>query len=1625
MARLFLFALSFCFLHLVAEQANAYITRGAGTAALRGGDLTDPENNGVDGAMTNWNWIAITASSENSWTAEGAYNIFDNLVGGGDEKWCCDPAPQSIAVQFDRPYVLTHFTLSSANDVPERDPTQWYIEGSNNGTNWTPIYSWTNGISPFSQRLEVLEFTGNGGDFPTPASYSWFRYRVQANGDLILQIGELELFGVPVKVIKSFAANKPLIFPGEPFTLSWELEAGTTAASIGGIGSVLPFTTNGIGSVAVNPGAAATTTYTLSATHPLSSATQNTTVTVTNQPIVRSFTATPPITGPGASTRLAWDVANAASVRLDGAAVGGSSISVSPATTRTYNLSATNPNGTVNASTTVSVVIPGVPVIHEFMADNDGAQLVDADGFAADWIEIHNPGGSPLDLAGFFLTDDPADLQKWAFPAVTLAPGAYRIVFASGKNRTGVELHTNFSLDAAGEYLAFIKPDGVTIVSEFGSSTEPFPEQKAGISFGIIPVPPQPGYFSTATPRAANSAGFQGFVKDTKFSVDRGFYSTAQTLTLTTATPGATIRYTTNGSRPSETAGTIYTAPITVNRTMPVRAIAFKAGHRPTNVDTNTYIFVDDVVTQTPGNTQSVWGLPATWGSQSPDYGMDPRVTSLHGATIRNDLKTVPSISIACETNDLFGPSGIYSNPNSSGAAWERGISFEIIDPAAPDGSKNKQANCGLRIQGGAFRSFGLTLKKSLRVLFKTQYGPSKLNYPLFGPQAAQEFDTFILRMESNDGYQWDNRTDVQYARDEFARRSALDVGILASRGRYMHVYLNGVYWGLFNPVERPDAGLAASYLGSVKEEWDGINSGTATNEGSVAPWNTMLGLADDITTTITESARTAALMRLQGLNPDGTDNPAWSDYINVDNYINYLLVNWYTGNNDWPHKNYYNGRERDLIDALPLRGSRSSTGFHFFMWDSEWAMLLNSSNDKTGEFSGAAAPQQYLRNSLEYRVRFGDRAHRSLFNGGALTPQRCLDRYADITKDHRSIIIPELARWGDQHGTLRTIANWESAYNNVRNNWLAVRTPGLITVLKSAGLYPQTDAPVFSRHGGSVLPATPVTMATNADRIYYTVDGSDPRLLGGAPNPAAQLVTFGGGGPVPVTFMNTGHVWKYWAGSNQGTAWQATNFVDTAWPSGPSSLGYGGDGESSGTLVPSGTSPSFYPTTYFRTTVTIPAPGDFVNFLLRLKYDDEAAVYINGTEVIRTAGLPAGAAYTFYTGTNVANEAAFKDFTIATSRFVPGVNVIAVEVHQTSGTSSDIRMDMFLRGEVSVGGRNVSNPLFFSQPTTLTTRAFSSGNGEWSALNSAFFSIDTVSASAANLVVSELCYRPAEATLAAETAISTDRDDYEFIELRNISAQTVDLTGVSFLTGITFTFQENTLVAPSGSIVVAKNAAAFSQRHLGVNTAGSYSGNLGNDGEQIVLTSSRTGVIRDFTYNDAPPWPAGADGEGFSLVLIAPVTNPDHNLPQNWRTSAALNGNPGSSDSTAYAAWKAANGITDDLGDSDRDGVNNFGEFAMGTGPATPSTAGLPVTRTVNVSGVDYWAIDVRRSLAATDNANLVVESSTALGAWNADLIPIGEINHGDGTATVTWRSAQPFSGTTRQFVRARFVLR
>ena len=106
--------------------------------------------------------------------------------------------------------------------------------------------------------------------------------------------------------------------------------------------------------------------------------------------------------------------------------------------------------------------------ISEFMASNDST-VPDEDGEFTDWIEIINEGNEPTDLGGYHLTDNEDDLTQWTFPRIIMAPNSRIIVFASGKDRTDPEspLHTDFELNAKGEYLALVSPDGIKKITEF------------------------------------------------------------------------------------------------------------------------------------------------------------------------------------------------------------------------------------------------------------------------------------------------------------------------------------------------------------------------------------------------------------------------------------------------------------------------------------------------------------------------------------------------------------------------------------------------------------------------------------------------------------------------------------------------------------------------------------------------------------------------------------------------------------------------------------------------------------------------------------------------------------------------------------------------------------------------------------------------------------------------------------------------------------------------------------------------------------------------------------------------------------------------------------------------------
>ena len=731
-------------------------------------------------------------------------------------------------------------------------------------------------------------------------------------------------------------------------------------------------------------------------------------------------------------------------------------------------------------------------VITEFMADND-ATLADEDGDFSDWIELHNSGTAPVDLEGWFLFDDPEGFG-WRFPGFVLGAGDYVVVFASGKDRAlaGGELHTSFRLDSSGEYLGLYQPDRSSVAFEFAPE---FPVQREDYSYGFETrggaILENLFYFDSPTPGTANGVGLQGFVSDVVLSRDSGFYEQPFEVTLETETPGAVIRYTLDGSAPSQEDGLVYVGPVEVTDTTILRSAAFLDGYEASYFDTRTYIFIE-----TPdGNggvlnqPRSPAGFPRTWGAGIlADYEMDQDVVTdpAYRDEIADDLLALPSLSIISDRDHLFDPSsnpdvgGIYSNSRSSGSRWERPCSMEMI---YPDGKEGIQVNCGIRIYGGINRRPDITPKHTLRLLFKKQYGPGKLRFPLYPDSEVDSFDTLVLR--GHHGNSWLNqnlsqRTRAQYLRDEWTRETQLAMGRPAAHGTFMHLYLNGLYWGIYNVVERPTASFSASYSGGEKEEYDALNSGEAV-DGDQQAWNSMMAIAEG------------------GLaSPEAYEELAsWCD---IPNLIDYMIVQMGGGETDWDRHNWYATRRRE-----------PGSGYQFFCWDTEHIFqLVSVDRTRLDNENKPTRIFQRLTDNSEFRLLFADHLHRHYFNGGLMTAQAVEGRYMKLAGEIHAALACESARWGDwrRPGNAYTRdVEWLEEQRRLLEEYFP-RRPGIVmSQFRRAGLYPSHSAPVFSPHGGR-LPgdgqALDVSLATDLGNIYYTLDGTDPRLPGGNTSPAA-----------------------------------------------------------------------------------------------------------------------------------------------------------------------------------------------------------------------------------------------------------------------------------------------------------------------------------------------------------------------------------------------------------------------------------------------------------------------------------------------------------------------------------------
>jgi hypothetical protein len=649
-----------------------------------------------------------------------------------------------------------------------------------------------------------------------------------------------------------------------------------------------------------------------------------------------------------------------------------------------------------------------------------------------------------------------------------------------------------------------------------------------------IVTPEQKGYFDLPTPGYGNGTSFLGFVDQPTFSVPHGFYETPQAVALSTPEPGAVIVYTTNGSTPAVNAslaptnGTLYTGPLTIPSTTTLRAIAFKAGYKPSFIAASTYIFLNDVVNQSPtGIPPAGWPADGAANGQAINYGIDPDIIALYGVqAVKNSLASLPSISITTDLAHLFNSAtGIYSNAVNDGREWERPASAELINP---DGSPGFAVNAGLRIRGGYARN-DFNPKHALRLYFRSEYGDGKLHYPLFGDEGTDEFDVVDLRTESNYSWSaWGSREN-SFVREVFARDLQGELGEPYTRSRYYHLYLDGQYWGIYMTQERVQEDYGETYFGGDAEDYDVVKAGrfdgggTQVAEGNDAAWFQLFTLAQNLANNPAANANNYWAM--QGLNPDGSRNPTLPVLLDVDNLVNYMLIIWYTGGFDTGISRFFGENEANNWYGIYNRVS-AAMGFQFFLHDNEHSLGDEEGGyhgtqfiDRTGPFNAGNQSTYlyfnpvYLHQDLlahpEYRQRIIDKVDAYFLNGGPMTPAASIARMQERIAQVEPAIIAEAARWGDsKRSTPFNKSDWQTEINWLLQTYFPSRTNTVLSQIRGDGLY--VARPGLSHPGGPTPAGTQLSLSTGEfGVIYYSTDGSDPRLVGGAVNPAPGVKSY------------------------------------------------------------------------------------------------------------------------------------------------------------------------------------------------------------------------------------------------------------------------------------------------------------------------------------------------------------------------------------------------------------------------------------------------------------------------------------------------------------------------------------
>jgi hypothetical protein len=933
-----------------------------------------------------------------------------------------------------------------------------------------------------------------------------------------------------------------------------------------------------------------------------------------------------------------------------------------------------------------------------------------------------------------------------------------------------------------------------------------------------------------------------------------------------------------------------------------VRACAMINGNIFSKTITHTYLFVDEVIPLSPDYEKPGRSWPdINYGpvGQEIDYGMDPDVYNdpRYQGKMTEALVAIPTISVVTDLKNLFDPdSGIYMYGLEHGIEWERPASIELL---YPDNEPGFQVNAGLRIRG-AWARRGLNRKHAFRLFFRSEYGDAKLRYPLFGDEGVSEFDKIDLRTCQN--YSWAYEAEVgarnTLLRDVFARDIQKAMNQPCTRSRYYHLYINGVYWGIYMTQERSEAAYASSYFGGNREDYDVIkvDVGEGLNLYDIEATDGTL----DSYHRLWEAAmqgfyKDENYYKVQGMNPDGIQNPEFEKLLDADNLIDYMLALYYSADFDgpWIPNNFYGIYNRENPD-----------GFKFFRHDGEHSLTQINMNN-TGIFGNGhlfnkfnpAWLHQRLLAHPDYRQRLTDRIYKHCFNQGALTTDACINRFLDRKNTIEMAIIAESARWGDAkvHPARTKDDDWLPEVNFLLNDVLPYRRDLILDQFIENSWYTDFDPPIFSLESGIVMRNSKLEISASTGNIYYTTDGTDPLL------PASlrkyDLTTF-----VPLNVDKRLLVRKSVISSDW---YRKVTFNDSSWmvcTGSPGGIGYE---KESGyeNLISLDVSDKMYvdaenpiASCYIRTIFTL-SEEQLENtdvLLLRVKYDDGFQAYLNGSYSSRIIiNIP------FYIGSSSvamssheAEDFEIFDLSLGIKNLVVGENLLAIQAFNDDVTSPDFLIYFELLagrrtekgGDISPNAQKYTGPVAIDESMIITARVLN--EDKWSASEQKNFWIPR---GMEDLRITEIHYHP----LGTE---NLDDRPFEFIELKNIGPYTLDLSAIHFSQAIIYSFPEGCKLSPGKFIVLAADRSKFINRYQ-FNPFDQYSGQLSNDRDKIVLQNADNDTLIVIDYLDEYPWPLSADGDGYSLVPKDYMALMDQNNAHCWCASKKIHGSPASDD--------------------------------------------------------------------------------------------------------------------------------